>query len=544
MKMELPEFRPEERTPLVETLLAIIRELLDRNQQLEETVLQLRDEIAILKGQKPRPKIKPSSLESATPPSQQEAAQKEKPDKRPGSEKRSKNAELTIHRRVPLYIDDLPPGAVFKGYEEYIVQELVIEGRNTLYLRARYLLPDGSSVLAPLPADVIPGSHYGPIVTSYILHQYHNGLTQPLLLEQLRDFDIDISAGQLDRMLTEGKEVFHQEKAEVLQVGLVVSTYIGVDDTGARHQGQNGYCTVVGNDWFTYFESTASKSRLNFLQVLQGPQRDYVINQAARDYWEKYALAAAIVAKLSAGPLHFSEEPAWQARLRELGITGERHVRVATEGALLGGLVSRGVSPDLAVLSDGAGQFVIFVHCSCWIHIERPLPRLVPYNEEHRAAIEAARQTIWEFYQELKAYKQQPEAARKPVLEASFDARFEQRTDYPSINAVFQDIREHKADLLRVLDRPEVPLHNNGEESDIREYVKRRKISGGTRSDEGRRCRDTFTSLKKTCRKLGVNFWTYLVDRIRGLGRIPRLPDLIRQRAAESRAPHAEAVPA
>jgi hypothetical protein len=544
MKMELPEICPEERTPLVEALLAIIRELLDRNQQLEETVLQLRDEIAILKGQKPRPQIKPSSLESATPPSQQEGSKKEKPDKRPGSAKRSKNAELTIHHKMPLHIDDLPPGAIFKGYEDYIVQELVIESQNTLYLRARYQLPDGSSVLAALPADVIPGSHYGPTLTSYILHQYHNGLTQPLLLEELHDFGVDISAGQLDRMLTEGKEVFHQEKAEVLQVGLVVSTYIGVDDTGARHQGQNGYCTVVGNDWFTYFESTASKSRLNFLHVLQGPQRDYVINEAARDYWEKYAIAATIVAKLTEGPQHFTEEPAWQARLQELGITGERHVRVVTEGALLGGLVSRGVSPDLNVLSDGAGQFVIFVHGRCWIHVERPLPRLVPYNEEHRAAIETARQTIWEFYQELKAYQQQPDAAQKPVLEAGFDTRFEQRTDYPSINAVFKDIREHKADLLRVLDRPEVPLHNNGEESDIREYVKRRKISGGTRSDEGRRCRDTFTSLKKTCRKLGVNFWSYLLDRVRGLGQIPRLPDLIRQRAAESRVPHAQAVPA
>ncbi len=148
MKMELPEIRPEERTPLVEALLAIIRELLDRNQQLEETVVQSRDEIAILKGQKPRPKIKPSSLESATPPSQQEGSQKEKPDKRPGSEKRSKNAELTIHHTVPLHIDDLPIGAVFKGYEDYIVQELVIESQNTLYLRARYQLPDGSSVLA------------------------------------------------------------------------------------------------------------------------------------------------------------------------------------------------------------------------------------------------------------------------------------------------------------------------------------------------------------------------------------------------------------
>jgi hypothetical protein len=539
-RMDLTE--AEAVADLVEALLAIIRGLLDRNQQLEETVLQLRDEIAILKGQKPRPKIKPSSLESARPPSQQEGSQKEQPDKRRGSEKRSKNGELTIHHRVRLDVDDLPPGAVFKGYEDYLVQELLIQSDNTLYLRARYQLPDGSSLLAPLPAEVIPGSHFGPTLLSYILHQYHNGVTQPLLLEELHDFGVDISAGQLDRMLTEGKEDFHQEKADLLQVGLEVSSYIGVDDTSARHQGHNGYCTVVGNDWFAYFESTASKSRLNFLQVLQGRQRDYVINQAAQDYWEKYEMAAAITAKLTQGPQRFTEETAWQARLAELEITGERYVRVFTEGALLGGLVSRGVSPDLHVLSDGAGQFVIFVHCSCWIHIERPLPRLVPYNEEHRAAIEAARQTIWEFYQELKAYKEQPDATRKPVLEARFDALFGQRAHYPSINAVFQDIREHKADLLRVLDRPGVPLHNNGEESDIREYVKRRKISGGTRSNQGRRCRDTFTSLKKTCRKLGVNFWRYLLDRVRSLGQIPRLPDLIRQRAAESRVRHAQAV--
>ena len=544
MEKELPEIRAEERTPLVEALLAIIRELLDRNQQLEETVRQLRDEIAILKGQKPRPKIQPSSLESPTPPSDQQNAQKEKPDKRPGSEKRSKNAELTIHQRVPLHLDHLPDGAVFKGYEDYVVQELLIETRNTLYLRARYQLPDGSSVLAPLPADVIPGSHFGPTLTGYILHQYHNGLTQGLLLQQLHDFGIDISAGQLDRLLTHGQEVFHQEKAELLEVGLVVSSYIGVDDTSARHQGQNGYCTVVGNDWFTYFESTQSKSRLNFLQVLQGPRRDYVVNQAARDYWEKYEIAAALIDKLTQGPQQFTEETTWQAHLEELGITAARHLRVLTEGALVGGLVSRGVSPDLHVLSDGAGQFVIFVHCSCWIHMERPLPRLVPYNEEHRAAIEAARQRTWEFYQELKTYKQQPDPAQKPVLEAHFDVLSEQRTAYPSINAVFQDMRQHKADLLRVLDRPDVPLHNNGEESDIREYVKRRKISGGTRSDEGRRCRDTFTSLKKTCRKLGVNFRNYLRDRIRGLGQIPRLADLIRQRAAESRATPAQAVPA
>ena len=92
-------------------------------------------------------------------------------------------------------------------------------------------------------------------------------------------------------------------------------------------------------------------------------------------------------------------------------------------------------------------------------------------------------------------------------------------------------MRDHRADLLRVLTRPEIPLHTNTQEADIREFVKRRKMSGGTRSDAGRRCRDTFASLKKTCRKLDVRFWDYLQDRLRGLGQIPRLADLIRQKA-------------
>ena len=81
-----------------------------------------------------------------------------------------------------------------------------------------------------------------------------------------------------------------------------------------------------------------------------------------------------------------------------------------------------------------------------------------------------------------------------------------------------------------MLEHPEIPLHNNAEESDIREFVKRRKISGGTRSAAGRRCRDTFASLKKTCRKLGICFWDFLKDRVAGLGRLPRLADVIRQK--------------
>jgi transposase IS66 family protein len=530
--MELPEIRPEERTPLVEALLGIIRPLLDRVQQLEQTNQQLRDEIARLKGQKPRPDIKPSQLETPRP--TQSGSQG---GKRPGSAKRPKTAELHIDRELPLHVDNLPPGAAFRGYEPYVVQELITKAETTKYQRARYELPEGGSVLAPFPAGVLPieGGHFGANLIAYILSQYHQcQVTEPLLLEQLWEFGIDISAGQVHRILTENKEGFHQEKAELLAAGLAESSYIGTDDTGARHRGKNGYCTAIGNDLFAYFESTDSKSRLNFLQVLQGNQRDYAINEVALAYWERQKLPAAPLERLTQGPATFAGELAWQARLSELAITDERHMRMATEGALLGGLIARGVSPNLVVLSDGAQQFVILVHAACWVHAERLLAKLVPHNEEHRAAIEKIRHQIWELYQDLKSYRIQPDEAQRPALEARFDALVEQRTGYPSIDGALKEMRDHKADLLRVLERPEVPLHNNAMESDIREFVKRRKISGGTRSEAGRHCRDTFASLKKTCRKLGICFWKYLQDRVRGLGQIARLADLIHQKAQET----------
>jgi Transposase IS66 family len=540
--MELPEIRAEERTPLVESLLEIIRQLLDRVGQLEETNRQLRDEIALLKGQKPRPDIKPSVLEATKPKTQTQAD-----GKRPGSAKRPKTAELRIDYEVPLDAEDLPDGATFRCREAYVVQELRIKNENTRYLRARYDLPGGGSVLAPFPPGVLPiaGGHFGANLVAFILDQYHQAqVTQPLLLEQLWEYAIDISAGQLHHILTENKEIFHQEKDEIRAAGLVESAYIGTDDTGARHQGKNGYCTVIGNDLFAYFESTDTKSRLNFLHVLQGGQRDYAINEATLAYWKRQKLAVALVDQLTQGPQQFVGEVAWQARLAELAITTERHKLIATEGALVGGLVARGVSQELGVISDGAQQFVLFVHAGCWIHAERPLAKLVPYNEEHRVVIEKVRTQIWELYKDLKAYRTQPDAAQRPALEARFDALVEQRTGYPNINGVLKEMRDHKADLLRVLERPEIPLHNNAMESDIREFVKRRKISGGTRSDAGRRCRDTFASLKKTCRKLGLRFWDYLQDRVRGLGRIPRLADLIRQKARQTTAPNSQAVPA
>lgn len=522
MTMPLPDIPESECTPLVRQLLDVIGHLQNRIQELE-------DELLRLKGLKTRPKIAPSPLE--TPP----RPPRDPGQKRPGSAKRLKTAQLTpTDRVVPLA--DPPPGSVFKGYEDFVVQDLIIRPEVIRYRRERWQTPEGQNLVAELPADVRPDSHFGPTLIAFIIHQYHHQhVTQPLLWEQLDQLGIDISTGQLSRILTEGKDAFHQEKAELLPTGLEVSAYVQVDDTGARHQGHNGFCTHIGNELFAYFESTDTKSRQNFLEVLRGAHTDYTINDVAVAYWERQKLAQVVIERLTSGAARFTDEAAWRAYLIVHDVITERHVRIATEGALLGSLIAHGVSPELTVLSDGAGQFDVLVHALCWLHIERPLARLVPHNEKHREAIAGIRHQIWELYAGLKAYRQGPKPAMRAALETQFDKLVAERTDYPSIDGVLKGMAADRAKLLLVLERPEVPLHNNLSEGHVRDYVKKRKISGSTRSESGRKARDTFASLKKTCRRLGVNFWEYLQDRVRGLGQVPRLPELIRQKAANLR---------
>ena len=226
-----------------------------------------------------------------------------------------------------------------------------------------------------------------------------------------------------------------------------------------------------------------------------------------------------------------ADEHDWQAALKGWGISNAGHVRIVTEGALLAAVLTHGVNPDLAIVSDDAGQFNILIHALCWIHAERILAKLVGFNDDQRADLEQVRTVVWELYRDLKAYKLAPRKKARVALARRFDELCATRTRFSSLNHALERMGRNKKELLLVLDRPDLPLHNNLSEGDIREQVKRRKISGGTRSDDGRRGRDTFASLKKTCRKLGVSFWTFLGDRIRDAGAVTSLPRLIEARA-------------
>ena len=177
----------------------------------------------------------------------------------------------------------------------------------------------------------------------------------------------------------------------------------------------------------------------------------------------------------------------------------------------------------MAIISDDAGQFNIFLHALCWVHAERAITKLTGFNDHQRKLLEAVKSDIWDLYHDLKKYRRHPNKESKVKLEKRFDTIFNRKTGYALLDNALKRIWLNKSELLLVLKRPDIPLHNNLSERDIREYVKRRKISGSTRSESGRLCRDSFTSLKKTCRKLGISFWQYLIDRVIYKMKVPPL---------------------
>jgi hypothetical protein len=249
-------------------------------------------------------------------------------------------------------------------------------------------------------------------------------------------------------------------------------------------------------------------------------------------YWEAHKLPRAVLDLLCVGERRvFADDAQWDLYLKVKGVQSARHIQIATEGALVGSIIEHGISKNLVIVSDDAGQFNVLLHALCWIHAERSINKITPMSEQGREDLEQVRKQLWQLYAELKAYKANPQPAEAERLARVFDEIFTTQTHSASLNSALKRIYQNKSELLLVLRYPEIPLHNNLSENAIREYAQRRKISGGTRSEAGRRSRDTFTTLKKTCRKLGVSFWHYLGARLKKIASIPNLADLIRCRA-------------
>jgi Transposase IS66 family len=493
--------------------------LLSEVAALKQTVLAQREEIARLKGLKGPLVIKPSGMEQATLPG---------PKSAPGKPHRGKvRPRVSIEDRV-LSIA-APAGSRFKGYVPYVVQDVVLSARAIRYRRERWVTPDGQTITAPLPAGIV--GHYGAELRRFVLMLYHQGQsTLSRVAALLRSIGVAISERQAQRLLTEGHDVFLMESRDVLRAGLRSASWISVDDTGARHRVANAFCTQIGNDRFTWFGTRATKSRLNILDLLRGGYGDFAVNQAALAYMRAHEMPLPLIARLGeSSERYFADAPAWQAHLARLAIAPPAdpakprrkgafvrdNARLATEAALWGSVQAHGFLCEGVLLSEDAQQFDFGRHALCWVHAERLIHKLDTFTEAQRDAQARVRGLVWGFYADLKVYRAAPQKQHAQELRERFDAIFHLETGFTALDRLLRRLRDKKTQLLMVLDQPEVPLHTNGSENDIRCHVTRRKISAGTRSDSGRDCRDAFLGLAKTCAKLGVNFWTYLGDRLR-----------------------------
>ena len=415
MKVNLmpPTIPEDEKSPLVVQLVAFnraARRSLFSNKQSKSS--NSKTKLPGLRINRLSPRLKPSSLEK-----KKKGKSKRSKGKRPGSKKRHKTAELEIHKDKPIEPEHIPDGSEFRYYKPFVVQDLKLEAYNTRYRLKVYQTPDGGYVVGKLPAD-LNGGHYGPTLIRFALYQYyHCHVTQPLLLEQLHEFDIDISTGHLNNILIENKERFHQEKDHILAVGLQVSSYINVDDTGARHQGQNGYCTHIGNESFSWFESTASKSRINFLKLLRAGHSDYLLNVDAIEYMQSHKLPQYVI-KPIIDNLHavFANDCQWHEFLANHGIVKDRHVQIATEGALIGSIIEHGISKHLVIVSDDAGQFNVLLHSLCWIHANRAIDKIIPFTDQAKKDLDTAKNQVWLLYEGLKNYKEKPQGKREKTF--------------------------------------------------------------------------------------------------------------------------------
>ena len=198
-----------------ETIEKMERQMKQQQERIEQLEAELRD----LKKLKGKPKIKASRLNTAKPDSEGEG-------KRPGSAKVSKKLNFEIDEERILQPEEFPAKAKFNGYRDYDVQELILKRHNIRFRLAEYVSEDGTTIVGQLPAEYRNG-HYGPLLLGYVLYQHYQcRVPQTILHEQLREWGIEISTGQLNNILTENKEIFHTEQQQVLRVGLETAEYV------------------------------------------------------------------------------------------------------------------------------------------------------------------------------------------------------------------------------------------------------------------------------------------------------------------------------
>ena len=497
---------------------------------------RLRDEINRLKGERGKPIIKGNKLPPAT-----STNYSSEPERRTPKEwtKEKKILTLLVNREQVLCVDPaiLPADAEFNGYEDVVVQDLILRPDTVRFRKEKFHSPgEQKTYLAPLP----PGyaGQFGPGIKALsIALAFGANVSEPKIHELFTEAGIQISMGEVSNLLIHGQEPFHAEKDAVVDAGLRSSPWQHLDQTSTRVNGQNHNCQILCNPLYTALFTTPCKDRLSVLDVLRnGRPRVFLLNAEAKRWLEQTGLSRTIRQQIE----RLAHDQIWDETTLErlldehVPTAGPQQRRWIADATAVAAYHAQDAYPIVRLLlCDDAPQFVGITDALalCWIHEGRHYKKLTPWLKDLQEMQAAFLTRFWDYYRELQAYQVQPTADEAERLAARFDEVFTPDLDYRSLNERIAKTRDNKAQLLQVLEHPEIPLHNNPAELGARGRVRKRDVSFGPRTAGGTKAWDTFGTLAATARKLGVSFFAYIQDRIGATNLVPRLDQIIQARA-------------
>jgi Transposase IS66 family len=518
---------------LVEAVATENRRLLEENQKLKEIVRQLKGDPPTSSGSRaPTSASKPRNVSS-----EKERRQRDRGSKPPRTDQRSFR-DIHVHEEIPCPVEPArrPADAVFFGYEDVVVQDLRIEPHNIRYRLEVWHSPSEGVIRGRLPPGV-KGEFGSDLKALLVALKYVAGSSLPRIHELAEHFGVVISPASVSNILLDTAELFHGEKADILQAGLASTTYQQIDDTSARVAGQFWHTHVLCNPYYVSYFTTPNKDRMTVLDLLQSAPRTYRFNaltqQLLRDLrvpkkWRRLAAAAPQDRDLTRAELDDLLER-WQST--RSGYKAPACLARLVEAAAIASYRTR---PDHVriLVSDDAKQFRQLTDelALCWIHEGRHYKSLSPLVPWHQHQLDGFITQYWDFYAKLQAYRQTSSKKRAAELSSEFDDLFKTRTGYEGLDQRIATTRRKKKSLLTVLRHPEVPLHNNESELGERVAARRRDVSLHSVTSRGVRAMDTFTTIVQTAKKLAVSGYAYLRDRISGQYLLPSLATLIRQR--------------
>jgi hypothetical protein len=275
---------------LVQQLLNVLEDVMAAPRAAQAENQRLRDEINRLKGEQGVPAIKPNTPQ---PPPKNHSSEQERRQPKTWAKAR-KTDRIAIDREQVVQVDptQLPPDAVFKGYEDVVVQDVSFRTDNVLFHKEKFYSPSQHQTsLASLPQGY--SGPCGPGMKSLVLVLYFGAqMSEPKVAELLRSVGVQISAGQVSNLLSKDQAAFHEEKTALYQAGLASSPWQHLDDTSTRVHGQNGYCHIVCNPLYTAYCTTAGKDRLTLIDVLTNHRpRCFLVHEEALGYLEVFGLS-------------------------------------------------------------------------------------------------------------------------------------------------------------------------------------------------------------------------------------------------------------